>query len=369
MKKLFFLIVLVAMISACTTKPKYVITGNIQGADSGMALLQQRVSGRIVTLDSAEIKNGAFKMDGVIDYPKMAILTLKGIDGARMFFIENSKISISGNKDSLHVASVTGSATNSELEAYRALFSDLYKQYDTLYGSLEEAQKANNKTLVDSLQNIIKGAEQKEIAISKDYIASHPASYVTPVVFGEISYILEVPEIESILNSLDTVLNKVPSIKSIKERLPLMKAVQVGQKAPDFTLNDVNGIPVTLSAKFNGKTKLLLIDFWASWCGPCRGENPNVVKVWKEFNKKGFDIIGVSLDYNGEKWKNAIADDQLTWTQLSDLKYWNCVTAQQYAVNSIPSNFLLDGNGIIIAHNLRGDDLYNKVEEILSEKK
>ena len=113
--------------------------------------------------------------------------------------------------------------------------------------------------------------------------------------------------------------------------------------------------------------KLLLIDFWAAWCNPCRQENPNVVKVYNEFHKKGFDVLGVSLDQKKEDWVKAIADDKLTWTHVSDLKYWGNDAAKLYAVNSIPSNFLLDDKGIIIARNLRGDDLYKKVKEILDK--
>jgi peroxiredoxin len=145
-----------------------------------------------------------------------------------------------------------------------------------------------------------------------------------------------------------------------------MKAVEVGQKAPDFTMNDVEGNPVTLYSKIG--SKLLLVDFWAAWCGPCRQENPNVVKVYNEFNKKGFDVFGVSLDQQKDAWVKAIADDKLTWTHVSDLQYWSNSAAKLYAVNAIPANFLLDETGTIIGRNLRAEDLYNKVNEILGTK-
>jgi thiol-disulfide isomerase/thioredoxin len=131
-------------------------------------------------------------------------------------------------------------------------------------------------------------------------------------------------------------------------------------------MNDPADKPVSLSSRIG--PKLLLIDFWASWCGPCRQENPNVVKVYNEFHKKGFEIFGVSLDQKKEDWVRAISDDKLTWTHVSDLKYWGNDAARLYAVNAIPSNFLLDDKGIIIGRNLRGDELYNKVKDILDKK-
>ena len=136
-----------------------------------------------------------------------------------------------------------------------------------------------------------------------------------------------------------------------------------GQKAPEFTLNDVSGNPIALSSKIG--SKLLLIDFWAGWCGPCRQENPNVVRTYNDFKDKGLDILGVSLDRSRDTWIKAINDDKLSWTQVSDLNYFNSTPAKLYDVYSIPSNFLLDEKGMIIAVDLRGETLYNKIKEIL----
>ena len=204
--------------------------------------------------------------------------------------------------------------------------------------------------------------------IKKEFLANNTSSFIAPAVLSEISYYLEADEMEGILNSFDTTLNQVQTVITLKERLVQLKAVAIGQKAPDFTLNDPDGNPISLSSKIGGDTKLLLLDFWASWCGPCRAENPFVVKTWTEYNKKGFDVFGVSLDRSREDWLKGIQDDKLTWTHVSEVKYWDCAPAKLYAVSAIPSNFLIDENGIIVGHNLRGDALAEKVKEILDAR-
>jgi peroxiredoxin len=176
---------------------------------------------------------------------------------------------------------------------------------------------------------------------------------------------MEASEIETYINAMDTAVVNTETIRNLKTRVEKMKAVAIGQKAPDFSLNDPEGNPVSLYSKVG--SKLLLVDFWAAWCGPCRQENPNVVKIFNEFNKKGFDVFGVSLDRTKDDWVKAIANDKLAWTHVSDLQYWNSAAAQMYGVSAIPANFLLDENGVIIGRNLRGETLYNKVKEVLGK--
>lgn len=368
MKKLFVILSVAIFALSCSTEPKFVLTGTIDGAPDGVVLLQKRIPGGYSVIDSAVLDNGAFTIEGFVDYPQMVNLSLKGKRGGLNFFLENSKINVNGNADSLYVASVTGSSTQSQFETYRASFEEINGEMRKTYDRYREAKMAGNEELAATIEKEFDDLDSKQLEMKKEFISENPASYVTPTVLNEISYYLDATEMEGFLGGLDTTLNKVQAIQTLKERLVLLKAVAVGQKAPDFTLNDVNGNPVALSSKIGGNTKVLLLDFWAAWCGPCRQENPNVVKVWKEYNRKGFDVVGVSLDQSEEAWKKAISDDNLTWTQLSDLKYWNCEPAKLYAVSAIPSNFLIDADGIIIGHNLRGDDLKAKVEEILGAK-
>jgi peroxiredoxin len=204
------------------------------------------------------------------------------------------------------------------------------------------------------------------LAYELDFIINNPRSFAVPPILRSLAPNMQTSELESIINAMDPAVAKTPVIIELKARIALLKNVDIGKKAPDFTMNNPQGIPVSLSSKIGAK--VLLIDFWAAWCSPCRAENPNVVKVYKEFKSKGFDIFGVSLDRSGIEWNKAIGDDNLTWTHVSDLQYWNNAAARLYGVNAIPANFLLDENGIIIAKNLRGEALYNKVKELLGTK-
>jgi len=374
MKKLIYLLFAAAIMTACTTTPKephFTITGKIAGADSVTFVLQKRVDQKTVRVDSATVLKGEFKIKGgSIEYPMMVSLVAKNKRAGMQFFLENADIVITGHIDSLNIdkTRITGSKTQAEYKAYIDTLKPLTAKNKAINEEYQAASAAGDKAKMAEIEKKSDDLYNEQTAITKQYVKSHPASYIAPTLLANLSYELDAAEIESFINVLDTNVAKVPIINDLKKRVAVMKTVAIGQKAPDFVLSDVNDKPVALSSKI-GKSKLLLIDFWASWCGPCRKENPNVVKVWKEFNKKGFDVFGVSLDQKKEDWVKAIADDKLTWTHVSDLQYWRSAAAKLYAVNSIPANFLLDETGTIIAKNQRGDDLYNKVKEILTAKK
>lgn len=365
MKKISYLLLLALAVS-CKSEPGFVIKGEIEGADSTTFHLLKREAGKTVVIDSAFSKEGSFKLEGVMEYPDMVQLVAINTPNRTSFYLENSEITITGKLDSLFDATITGSKTQDEYQGFVNSNKELTDRYSALYTEYQLARQANDEAKIAELEKEAENIQSQMSQLQKDFVRNNPASYASPAILRSLSYEMDAAEIEQVINAMDTNVAKVPVIKDLMARVQIMKTVAVGQKAPDFTMNDVNGNPVTLSSKFG--TKLLLIDFWAAWCGPCRQENPNVVKVYKEFNKKGFDVFGVSLDQKKEDWVKAIADDKLTWTHVSDLQYWNNAAAKQYAVNAIPANFLLDETGTIIAHNLRGEALYNKVKELLDTK-
>ncbi|MBL6950921.1 MAG: TlpA family protein disulfide reductase, partial [Bacteroidales bacterium] len=254
---------------------------------------------------------------------------------------------------------------------------DVYKEYITLsepinnemsaiykeYRKAKEADDVAGIARADSLYEVAE-AQKKELIVQ--FAKEHNSSVVAPYLILRNAYQFELPELEEVSVVLDTNMNGSSYYDKLMDRVEILKSVQIGQPAPDFTQNDTAGNPLTLSSL---QGKYLLVDFWASWCGPCRAENPNVVEAWKKYHKKGFDILGVSLDRNKEKWIEAIDKDDLTWNQVSDLQYWSNDASKLYGVNSIPANVLIDPEGIIIARNLRGEDLQLKLEEILGPSK
>lgn len=364
MKKLIILLLGVALFS-CTKQTGYKIDVKLDGAE-GDVILEQQDKGKLVGIDTATIENGVAVFEGEVEYPDAYFLSLKGQRAKLMFFIENGKITIEGKADSIFAATVTGSASNKEFKKLNDNIKPISEKYMALYKEARIAGSSGDTTKANGLMAQVEELYESTKVIQENFIKENPSSYVSPFLLSRIQYEKDASELDSMVSALDPKLQEVKSVVEIKERISKLTNVEVGHIAPDFTQNDQEGNPVKFSDIYS-KNELTLIDFWASWCGPCRGENPNVVEVYNQYKDKGFDVLGVSLDKNKGAWVKAIEEDGLTWTQVSDLAYWQNEAAKLYVISSIPSNLLVDKNGKIIAKNKRDEELEKAVAEFLGE--
>ncbi|MEO7313619.1 MAG: TlpA disulfide reductase family protein, partial [Ginsengibacter sp.] len=214
-------------------------------------------------------------------------------------------------------------------------------------------------------QEFDKLTDEKNENVYGRYLTGNPNSPIALYVLNQYAgYDLNVPKMEPLFNRLSAKNKKSPAGIAFSERLELARKTAVGAMAMEFTQNDTLGIPVSLASL---RGKYVLIDFWASWCGPCRAENPNVVKTFNEYKDKGFTVLGISLDQPGkhQAWMDAIHKDNLTWTQLSDLKGWKNEVSTMYGIRAIPQNLLLDPSGKIIAKNIRGEELPKTLKSMI----
>ncbi|HEY0273218.1 MAG TPA: TlpA disulfide reductase family protein, partial [Chitinophaga sp.] len=268
--------------------------------------------------------------------------------------------------DSISKATVTGSKAQQDFEALNASLKDVNSQAEALQQQYRELYNQKDEEGMKALEAKFEVLEATEKGIYGDFLQKNPASPIALYVLNNYAgYDINVAEVEPLYAKISPAAKATPSGKDFAERLAVARKTAVGQPALTFSQPDTTGKEVSL-ASFKGK--YVLVDFWASWCGPCRAENPNVVKAYNTYKDKGFTILSVSLDDSKTKWEDAIAKDGLLWTHVSDLKGWKNAVAEQYGIRAIPQNLLLDAEGKIIGKNLRGDALDKKLGEVFASK-
>ncbi len=329
---------------------------------------------RFVNVDTAIVIDEKFSLNGKRDEPRLEYLFIDSYEGNLPIIVENGDFEVQINKDSLFASKIVGSELNDVYKAFSKEERALTLKVIEIQKLQRTARQTNNTAEFGKLSKDLKQLTDDLTNLPLHFIDGKEDSFLSAILLHKMTATRNVQ-----LDSLEAGYNKLsPSLKTssygqkinafieeqkqIKER---EKATQVGGTAPNFSASTPDGKTLSLN---DIKGKITLIDFWASWCGPCRRENPNVVKVYKEFHDKGLEIISVSLDRNGQKdrWIKAIEDDKMTWHHISNLKYWQDPIAKMYNVRGIPATFLLDAEGKIIAKNLRGPALGDKVAELLN---
>ncbi|MDQ3290331.1 MAG: AhpC/TSA family protein, partial [Bacteroidota bacterium] len=343
----------------------YKIYGKLNNQSSGKVYLSELGEKQFVTRDTATVLNdGTFTFEGKVNEPTVYRISLTD-QNMFLLMLDNKEIQVEADaKDMNKTYAVKGSE---EAELFKELTGRLEKMQAAgmqLQKRFEKASETANQDSVKVIQETYQSMQQRNVKAIKEFIKQHDKTAVAA--FATLNLIN--PETDmGFADSMATVFNKnrpeSQYTKALVKVLEPLKTLAVGKPAPDITLPTPDGKPLSLSSL---KGKYVLVDFWASWCGPCRQENPNVVRMYNKYKDKGFEIFGVSLDNSREKWLGAIQKDQLSWPHVSDLKGWESAAAQLYNIQAIPQTLLLDKEGKIIARNLRGPELEAKVAELLN---
>ena len=363
MRNLLLTIMAILAISSCKQATEsYSVKLELDNIEGEWITLTTRVNQEYIVVDSVLVESGVpAVLSNSVDGVQTMYLAKKGDRKSVKLLMENADYTISGSFDDPVIKS-TGQAQK-DLNSYNELAAEfdikLAAIVDAYYAAMEKEDKAAADSIIASYEKV----NSDKVAVDSLYLLENPASFASVLILRSSFYSLETEDLESSLNALDQSVRQLEEYDYMYNILEKQKDVAIGKQYKDFGLETPEGTMLNVSDVHNGS--VLLIDFWASWCGPCRRANPELVEMYAEYHEKGFEILGVSLDSDRASWLKAIDDDQMTWKHISDVKGWECKGSVLYGVPAIPHTVLVDREGIIVAKKLHGEELREAIERLL----
>lgn len=366
MKTFFSFFLLVLVLSCNPSGPK--LEAKIDDVEDGTNVYLTKIGPQNapIPLDTTQVKNDHFEFDLEPGNQEINLIQVEDVVGNIIFINDADRIKIDVEKDNLRNSKVDAGPHNKLLKDYFSLLMSYAEKRSENINKQRKFIQEKDKLL--ELKQDLKDINEEAKKSSLDFITTNANSIVGMMALSDImnSKVIPLNQIKSIYDKFDDEVKDTPLGKMVGQKIAKIGATDIGAEAPKFSGPTPEGKELSLREAMG---KLTLIDFWASWCRPCRAENPNIVSVYQDYKDKGFTVIGVSLDKPNSKdaWVKAIEDDNLNWNHISNLKYWQDPIAKKYGVRGIPAAFLIDENGIIVAKDLRGEELRNKVKEILGQ--
>ena len=373
MKKLLFrtfsLLFLLFLSSCGSSDNQFDLIGNADVSDGTMIyILQADQNNQPYIKDSTSVESNSFKFKGVSSTPQISYIQVEGVNGYVLAILENGDIKADIFKDSISKSRVYGTKSNDDFIKYKSETKSLVDVMNNISSDAQNAVMNGDVVTAMELEKEYNSKEREVMLYEWDFIVDNLDSYMSALLL-EVFMIENKVNKDSIIDVYESFSNriKVSDVgKNIADLLSQFEdPIEVGEIAPDFTAPSIDGPDITLSNVLLDN-KVTLLDFWAAWCRPCRIENPNLVRLHKKYKDAGFDIIGVSLDRTREQWEQAVIDDNLPWTQVSNLNFWNDPVARRYSIRAIPQSYLLNKDGLVMGKNLRGQELEDRILSLLN---
>lgn len=357
MKKILFATTLLCAGLSVSAQSNYVINGTTDKAKDGQTVYLSLAEGSWTPVDSTTVAQGKFTFKGTQQKPSFATIGI-GRSGINVI-LEPGDIAVAIGEN----AGIGGTPMNDKFQTYQNKLKEFTPQYKALGAEYKTIQK-EDKAKMEAWEVKYEALQKQEDAAQKECIMANTDNIIGSFYLAKAERTLTSDEIDQIVAKASPEFKASGYTQKVINHQIAVKRGNIGVRFTDITLKDIKGQKIALS-DYVGKGKYVLIDFWASWCGPCRKEMPAVKAAYEKFASKGFEIVGISLDSSQSAWEKGTADLGITWPQMSDLKGWKCEGAALYGVNSIPATLLVDPNGIIIGKNLRGDEIEKKLSEVL----